>query len=293
MKAFEKYLLTSGVTHKTAGEYSRIVAHYIQWINNQGLKVSKVKRSQYTNYEEYCRITLENKITTIHLKNRVIKRYYQYKGYANNPAQHQYRKTREITLPSNLLTPEELPKIYDQQAKRTLIQKRDQCMLGTILFQGLKRSEVAELRLSDVNIEKAEIYVVAQQKTNARRLPLASKQILDLHRYITEVRAALIQLKSGNKDTDRLFISQGKSNKLGNAITFMLANLKKSHPQVMDLRQIRQSLIAKWEKEEGIMEAKVKAGHRYVSSTERYQTTKMDALKNELQMNHPMENRNK
>jgi hypothetical protein len=38
------------------------------------------------------------------------------------------------------------------------------------------------------------------------------------------------------------------------------------------------------------MEAMVKAGHRYVSSTQRYQTNKYEELQDQLKAKHPLEN---
>ena len=69
----------------------------------------------------------------------------------------------------------------------------------------------------------------------------------------------------------------------------LLQRVKKQFPQVTDLMQLRLSVITKWEKEEGLLTAKVKAGHRFISSTERYQGSKLEELRQELQQKHPLE----
>lgn len=58
---------------------------------------------------------------------------------------------------------------------------------------------------------------------------------------------------------------------------------------IIDLKHIRCSVISNWEKDEGIIEAMTKAGHRYISSTARYQTNKNEALQDLLKTMHPLE----
>lgn len=58
---------------------------------------------------------------------------------------------------------------------------------------------------------------------------------------------------------------------------------------IIDLKHIRCSVISNWEKDEGIIEAMTKAGHRYISSTARYQTNKNEELQDLLKTLHPLE----
>jgi len=69
----------------------------------------------------------------------------------------------------------------------------------------------------------------------------------------------------------------------------MVIQLREQFPQVKNLHHIRGSVITHWQKQEGVMEAMVKAGHRYVSSTQRYQTNKYEELQDQLKTMHPLE----
>lgn len=94
------------------------------------------------------------------------------------------------------------------------------------------------------------------------------------------------------QETDVVFLSSGAGNKINNALTILLRELKLNFPQIEDFTHLRTSVIEQWEKEDGIIEAKMKAGHRYVSSTARYQIDNYDELQEELIRMHPIENMN-
>ncbi|CAM4113381.1 hypothetical protein SAMN06265348_103289 [Pedobacter westerhofensis] len=52
--------------------------------------------------------------------------------------------------------------------------------------------------------------------------------------------------------------------------------------------QVRQSVITEWLKEKDLRTVQYMAGHRYVSSTERYKTNDLEDLKDALQKFHPL-----
>ncbi|MBA3706135.1 MAG: hypothetical protein H0W84_09620, partial [Bacteroidetes bacterium] len=79
---------------------------------------------------------------------------------------------------------------------------------------------------------------------------------------------------------------------LNNVTSDILRVLKINFPQVIDLRHIRSSVITNCEKQEGVIEAMYKAGHRYISSTTRYQTGEYEELQDELKAKHPLETMN-
>lgn len=55
----------------------------------------------------------------------------------------------------------------------------------------------------------------------------------------------------------------------------------------MNARQLRASRITLWLRAFGLRETQYLAGHRYVSSTERYRATDLDALHAALERHHP------
>jgi integrase/recombinase XerD len=165
----------------------------------------------------------------------------------------------------------------------------DKILLSTYLvkiYDNMHRSEIWELRMSDVNLETGEVFIQGQLRTNSRTLKLDPIQVMHLYDYIQQYRKGFLAYKIEN--TDRFFLTKGDGELLHNAISRMLKGLRLEHPQIIDLKHIRGSVITNWEKEEGIIEAMIKAGHRYVSSTQRYQTNKYEELQGLLKNLHPL-----
>lgn len=52
--------------------------------------------------------------------------------------------------------------------------------------------------------------------------------------------------------------------------------------------QIRSSVITNWLKHYNLRELQYMAGHKYVSSTERYRMDNLDYLQKELEKHHPL-----
>jgi len=53
-------------------------------------------------------------------------------------------------------------------------------------------------------------------------------------------------------------------------------------------QQIRASVIVKWVKQYNLRKAQYQAGHRYVSSTEKYLQNEAEGLKQEIEQYHPL-----
>lgn len=290
MNKFETYLIDNGIHFQVAGKYGLIADKYIEWLKANGLKARDIKRSKFLEWIEECRAT-GNKERTILIKENVVKHYYHFLGLKNNPALTFLKKRRAYTLPPPALEKSELLKIYENLKPKSPTEYRNRCMLGMVLFQGVKRSELSELRLQDVNFESGFMFVQGQLTTNSRKLKLEPTQVLHLYDYLNKFRKDFLSFKE-NDNTDKFFLAKGKGSYLNNALTRVLAELRKSYPHIKDLLHIRGSVITNWQKEEGIMEAMYYAGHRYISSTARYETTEYEELSEQLKTIHPLEQLN-
>lgn len=286
MTKFENYLIGIGIHFQTASKYGRVADKFESWLKENKLSAGKLKQSQYTEWLQFYRES-GNKKRTIEAKKTVIKHYYQFLGIKNNPTVEWLKSRKEYTLPPTPLTEKELHHIYCSFKPQSPAEYRNRCMLGLILFQGLKRSELAELRLEDIHFDEGYIYVIGQRKTNSRKLTLESLQIMHLYDYIQKYRKGFTVLKK--HASDKVFLSMGESKKIDNSLSIMLRKLKCEFPKIDNFLHIRGSVITNWQKKNGIMEAMVKAGHRYISSTKRYQTNRYEELHEKLVKEHPLE----
>jgi len=68
----------------------------------------------------------------------------------------------------------------------------------------------------------------------------------------------------------------------------ILKQLRWLNPGVRNAVQIRSSVITHWLKGNNLRQVQYMAGHKYVSSTQRYQTSDLEDLSREVARHHPM-----
>ena len=63
--------------------------------------------------------------------------------------------------------------------------------MSLLVHQGLRIGEIENIKLNDLDLEKATIQIHKTGITNARNLPLKAEQILLLYQYIDQDRSKL------------------------------------------------------------------------------------------------------
>jgi len=155
-----------------------------------------------------------------------------------------------------------------------------------MIWQGLGTRELASLQVRDVKLREGIIYISGSRRSNERELKLESHQVLDLMEYTLQTRKELLELTL--KETDQLFISIGKGEKLSNLITKLMKKLNRQNPRITSTKQIRTSVITYWLKNYNLRQVQYMAGHRYVSSTESYMINDLDDLQEDITKYHPI-----
>jgi integrase/recombinase XerD len=87
-------------------------------------------------------------------------------------------------------------------------------------------------------------------------------------------------------ESEHLFIPNNP--RLGATIYHILKRLKKVNHKVKNLHQIRASVITNWLKQYNLRQVQILAGHRYISSTERYVQDDLENLHEIVNNFHPI-----
>lgn len=213
---------------------------------------------------------------------------------AQNPTRGiKLRGTRKTILPS-ILTVEQMEELLDthfvlnvqhagtqknnekgQFLTSKHVHLRNHLILSFCVYQGLTRAEWQALKLEDVNLQKATLHIQAGRQTNARTLPLHATQIGIIYAYLNESRPHF------NLTENQLLNPKFQTHRF-------MGELRKIYPNFKELTQLRASIITHWIKTEGLRKAQYKAGHRYISSTEKYQANDLDSLKDDITRFHPI-----
>ena len=78
------------------------------------------------------------------------------------------------------------------------------------------------------------------------------------------------------------------SENIKSSLYHLFKAIQKINPDIRNAKQIRSSVITYWLKNHNLREVQYMAGHKYVSSTERYQLNNLDELQKNLEKFHPL-----
>jgi site-specific recombinase XerD len=222
---------------------------------------------------------------TINMELKKISYYLDFKALPN-VAEPIRVKGVQRRIPHDLFTQKQLDHIYqnfpESQSrwthKRTL--KIYHLVLGLRIYQGLQEQELAKLEIHHLQLDKGKIYVPSTKRTNKRILDLKPFQILPLHEYLLTDRKSLNDKIDGNYLFHKKRLIRGMSR--------IKAMIKRYEPRLTNMAQIRASTITGWLKHYNLREVQYMAGHKYVSSTERYRMDTLEDLQKELEKYHPL-----
>ena len=161
---------------------------------------------------------------------------------------------------------------------------RNKVITGLMVYQGLNSTALKSLKVGHLDIHKGTIYVPSTRKTNSRTLELRSWQIVPLLRYLERDRETLQDAIKSH--TEALFPLN--SDRFDIISSQLLKRLKRINYNVRNIKQIRASVITDWLNTYNIREVQYMAGHRYISSTERYVQDDLENLHEMIESLHPI-----
>jgi integrase/recombinase XerD len=303
INGFTAWLKTRHFANDTIRAESNYTASFLAWEAQQQAQIPEVTYNDLLTFVDHC-ITQGDSKSLINRKLSAIRKYYDYLLYhgkaLKNPATGLFIKNKQHTLPSNLLTPGELTAIYENYQVTDLRSQRNKVIIGLLVYQALTREELEKLETGHVKLTAGKIEIPGGKHSNGRTLKLESIQMLDLQEYISTTRPAILKgegiYKIGRKPDSinlekaqrQLFISMHGSDIMKNSFLHLLYSLRKLNPKLINAGQIRQSVITIWLKTKDLRTTQYMAGHRYVSSTERYQVNQLDDLQDALNQFHPL-----
>jgi integrase/recombinase XerD len=276
---------------------------FMEWITDQSLAFSQVTHADVMDFTDH----LKQDGRSIRLINQMLlaARYYftwlQQTGQAaQNPAAGIILKGTVRNIPHDLLTKPELELLYESYTVKDNRTYRNKVMIGLLVYQALTREELECLRPEHLKLREGKIHIPATGRQLSRILALQPHQILELHEYLLVIRPKILSermaYRPGRKltqykaeqDIERLFISINSLEEMKNSLLHLNYALRKLNPKYKHAKQIRQSVITEWLKDKNLRTVQYMAGHRYVSSTERYKTNNLEDLKDALNKYHPL-----
>jgi integrase/recombinase XerD len=302
LEEYKNYLSAKGYTTDTTAGMIKSTTKFLMWINEQGIEITTINYNDITAYiktnQQRNIKARTTQIIVIHVKH-----YLNYLVEAgiltHNPALALKLKNTKRKTVYNILSNEELEIIYKTyqaelpsktksppQTLNKLSRKRNKVLLGLLIYQGIAAEDIKNLEVKHLELREGKITIPGTKRSNERILKLEPHQIFDLYDYVNEIRKEILILTK--KQSTSLFISIGAAHKLQNTIQKLVVEIKEQNRNVVNLDQIRASIITNWLKQYNKRKVQYMAGHRYVSSTEAYEANNIEFLQEDIQRFYPV-----
>jgi site-specific recombinase XerD len=287
------YLQNQGYSTSTIQGNQRQVELFVNWCKKQRTSASEIEYKTILKYIKHLQVKGNSKKTINH-KLSSLKVYFEYlmqNAYrVDNPLENTAVKGVVRTINHNLLSSDELEDLYYNYATQNtkdsnhlLSKKRNKIIVGLLVYQGLSTTDLSHLQTEHLQLAKGKLYVPSTARSNARELELKPWQIMEAIEYLNQIRPQLQKrLKNNSED---LFITNARFSSIMVAIA---KHLKKTNQKFSDVKQLRASVIVNWLKQHNLRKVQYLAGHRYISSTEKYLQDDLENLHEIINTLHPI-----
>ena len=310
---FIKYLEGKDYAKKTIMAYVKSAGVFLTKTKKEEIQISKPDVLKFLEYLKNNK-KFSNQYRNSYLLS--IRHYfdflYQEEKIDKNPCW--FLKMRGITKKKlyKIYTPEELEELFDMyyqlyvrnyddsympknyQIHSKLSKERNALALSILFNQGVTTTEVEKIELEEVDLIKARLKIRGGRKSNERFIPLKASQIGLFMHYLQNIRPKLLEYHA--TESNKLFLPIAKDSKKGTNHNTLLygfyvlsTQLKGIDKQFVNALQVRASVISFWIKTLGLRKAQYLAGHRYVSSTEKYIANNLDGLIDDINKLHPFD----
>src|SRR5437588_1169744 len=199
---FVGYLeLERGLSRNTLEAYRSDLQQYGQFLEREGLDPLTISQVQLTglvselaegraNGTSVAPATLQRKVACL----RSFYRYLRRERLIDHDPAAELRGPRSRARLPQVLSRDEIARLLSQPSGSSASALRDRALLETMYACGLRASEAIELRLSDLDLETG-ILRARGKGSKERIVPIGSKAIESLRRYLGQARPRLVGLR--------------------------------------------------------------------------------------------------
>ena len=273
---------------QTVKVYLLDITRYLQYMGTE--RAEKATYQDVMEYVAYLRKGYHNP-GTINRMLYAVKAWYFYLITSGKRSDHPCRQLRlkdaragDIQL-QDFFSSIEMEKLMQRKERYEIATLRNRVVMSLLIYQGLRQTEITRIRLQDIDLEKGSIYIRAMIRATARTLTLKPNQVMLFYEYIQKVRPELLKT-----ETDRLVLTLRGTAESGEGISYLVETFKLLFPdRNLNPRTIRQSVITNLLKEgKDLRVVQVFAGHKKISTTEKYRQSGLEELQAAIEKHHPL-----
>jgi integrase/recombinase XerD len=281
----------------TIKQYKNCTGIYLTWLDANNYLVAEVTYKVLIDFiQESQQIYSINQVRRIII---AIKHYHDSLDNPINPVTGIFIKGQRKSIINEIINYNHIRESYDKFEALDDRGKRNKVLLSLMIYQALTTEDLHILEPGHIRLKEGKIYIPKHNKINGRILDLDASQMLLLQEYLLVIRPNMLANVNGyrggrkvNKISpiiyDKLFFSELGSTNIKASLQQIFRSIKKQYPKIESGKIIRTTVIAEWLKTIDIRKVQYMAGHRYVSSTERYNAMNLEELKDSLNRYHPL-----
>lgn len=215
LQRYLEYLGVKGYTEMGVYNIERYVRTFIAWCEPRGLtrpvEITKPILERYQRHLFYHRKDNGEPLSVFSQRSALVplRSYFRWLTRQNlllyNPASDLELPRMKRVLPKHVLTEEEAERVMQQPDVRDPIGIRDRAMLEVLYSTGLRRMELANLRVYDVDHGRGLVFVNQGKWQKDRWVPIGERALAWVKKYLDEVRAEIVM----PPDDGTLFLTRG------------------------------------------------------------------------------------
>jgi integrase/recombinase XerD len=230
---FVKWTSAIGLAEQTALIRNSALNYFIQWCDAQAIREPKqITREILEGYQQYlsCRrkangdpLALSTQVARLDPLKAFCKWLARERHVPFNPASELIVPSIPRRLPRRVLAVQEVRRILRGPDLTTPSGIRDRAIIELLYSSGVRRMELARLKVDDVDLAQGTLMVVAGKGNRDRLIPCGNRAAAWLSRYLSEVRFRL-----AGEAEDTLFLTDFgepfRKNRLGDLVKRYVSN---------------------------------------------------------------------
>jgi len=202
MDKFIQWMRVTNYSERTVENRQLYLSYFIQWAEDRGItrptEVTKPILERYQRFLYHYRKADGQPLSFRSQHSRLIpvRAWFKWLTKNNhilyNPASELELPRLERRLPKHVLTIREAEAVLAVPNLGDPLGLRDRAILETLYSTGIRRMEVINLKLYDMDVDRGTLMVRQGKGKKDRMVPIGSRALKWIDRYITEVRPRLI-----------------------------------------------------------------------------------------------------
>jgi len=211
--AFLEHLRVKNYSERTVENRQHYLGVFVSWCGDRGItqpsEVTKPLLERYQRWLYHYRKVNGQPLTFSSQSGHLVpvRAFFKWCARQNhtlyNPASELEMPRLEHRLPKHVLTAAEADRVLNQADVNDPLGLRDRAILETFYSTGMRRLELAELKIYDLDGDRGTIMVRQGKGKKDRMIPIGSRALAWIDRYAAEVRPSLVR----QPDDGILFLS--------------------------------------------------------------------------------------